>query len=78
MMDRRTLLSVAPSSFACLAHTAMTSGSANASNPLSPRMPHHPPRARRVVFLCMDGGPSHIDLFDPKPALTKEIGRAHV
>lgn len=75
MMDRRTLLSVAPSSFACLAHTAMTSGSANASNPLSPRMPHHPPRARRVVFLCMDGGPSHIDLFDPKPALTKANGQ---
>lgn len=74
-MDRRTVLGVVPSGFACLAHSALTSGPVSASNPLSPRMPHHPPRARRVVFLCMDGGPSHIDLFDPKPALSKASGQ---
>jgi hypothetical protein len=36
--------------------------------------PHHPPRARRVVFLFMAGGPSHLDLFDPKPAMRELHG----
>ena len=35
---------------------------------------HHPPRARRVIFLFMNGGPSHVDTFDPKPALAKHEG----
>ena len=33
------------------------------------------PRAKRVIFLFMHGGPSHIDLFDPKPTLTKDDGQ---
>src|SRR5262245_24223232 len=37
--------------------------------PLVPRPPHHPPRARACIFLFMEGGPSHIDTFDPKPRL---------
>ena len=36
---------------------------------LSPKAPHFPTRAKHVVFLFMNGGPSHVDLFDPKPAL---------
>jgi hypothetical protein len=36
--------------------------------------PHHRPRAKSVIFLYMDGGPSHMDTFDPKPLLTKENG----
>ncbi|MFM7207073.1 MAG: DUF1501 domain-containing protein [Planctomycetaceae bacterium] len=36
--------------------------------------PRHPPRARSVIFLFMEGGPSHIDLFDPKPALKRLEG----
>lgn len=36
---------------------------------------HHPARARRVLWLFMHGGPSHVDLFDPKPALTKYAGQ---
>ncbi len=36
-------------------------------NPLAPREPHHPPRARSVIFLFMEGVPSHLDTFDPKP-----------
>jgi hypothetical protein len=40
-----------------------------AANPLAPRPGHIPARAKRCIFLFMVGGPSHIDLFDPKPAL---------
>ena len=39
------------------------------ANPLAPRPPHFPARAKRVIFLFMNGGPSHVDTFDPKPAL---------
>ncbi len=45
------------------------------SDPLAPKTPHHKPRAKSVIFLFMEGGPSHIDLFDPKPALTKLHGQ---
>jgi hypothetical protein len=46
-----------------------------ASNPLAPKAPHHEPRARAVIWLFMEGGPSHIDLFDPKPELTRLAGQ---
>jgi hypothetical protein len=44
-------------------------------NPLAPRTPHFAPRAKRVIFLFMEGGPSHVDLYDPKPALDKLAGK---
>src|SRR5579884_1302547 len=44
-------------------------------NPLAPKRPHFPGRARRVVHLFMNGGPSHVDTFDPKPALDRYHGR---
>src|SRR4051812_43456764 len=37
--------------------------------------PHFTPRARRIIYLFMSGGPSHIDLFDPKPKLTELAGQ---
>jgi len=46
-----------------------------ASNPLAPHAPHFPARARNAIFCFMDGGPSHIDLFDPKPLLKKLAGK---
>ncbi|MBI3412206.1 MAG: DUF1501 domain-containing protein [Planctomycetes bacterium] len=46
-----------------------------AFNPLVVREPHHAPRAKRVIFLFMSGGPSHVDTFDPKPRLLAENGR---
>jgi hypothetical protein len=46
-----------------------------AGEPLAPRSPHFAPRARRVVHLFMNGGPSHVDTFDPKPALDKYHGK---
>lgn len=45
------------------------------SHALRPNQPHHVPRAQRVIFLFMHGGPSHIDLFDPKPQLSKDDGK---
>jgi hypothetical protein len=47
----------------------------SAQGPLAPRQPHFPARAKRIIFLFMHGGPSHIDLFDPKPQLTKDSGK---
>ena len=45
-----------------------------AKNPLAPRPTHFEPRAKRVIWLFMHGGPSHVDLLDPKPQLTKHSG----
>ncbi len=45
------------------------------SNPLAARCPHSPARAKHVIFLFMQGGPSHIDTFDPKPLLNKLHGQ---
>ncbi|MBI2824749.1 MAG: DUF1501 domain-containing protein [Planctomycetia bacterium] len=45
------------------------------ANPLTPRRPHFAPRARRVIFLFMHGGPSQVDTFDPKPLLTRDHGK---
>ena len=44
-------------------------------NPLSPKPGHHAPTAKSVIWLFMEGGPSHLDLFDPKPALDKLAGQ---
>ncbi|MBA4065590.1 MAG: DUF1501 domain-containing protein [Isosphaera sp.] len=48
---------------------------ARAADPAPGKAPHHKPRAKSVIFLFMEGGPSHIDLFDPKPELTKLHGQ---
>lgn len=45
------------------------------SNPLAPRKPHFTPKAQRVVHLFMNGGPSQVDTFDPKPMLDKYHGK---
>jgi uncharacterized protein (DUF1501 family) len=46
-----------------------------ANNPLAAKRPHFPARAKHVIFLFMQGGPSHIDTFDPKPLLDKFHGQ---
>jgi hypothetical protein len=53
-----------------LARNAAASGT-----PGLPGLPHHPPKAKRVVMLWQGGGPSHIDLFDPKPVLMERGGQ---
>jgi len=50
-------------------------GQAAAASPLSARNSHHPIRAKRLIFLFMAGGPSHVDLFDPKPRLEEFDGK---
>jgi hypothetical protein len=50
-------------------------GGSPALNPLAARPPHHPPRARRAIFIFLNGGPSHVDLLDPKPRLTADHGK---
>ena len=44
-------------------------------NPLAPRLPHYTPKAKRVIYLFQAGAPSHLELFDPKPELTKRNGQ---
>ena len=44
---------------------------------LKPRRPHFQPKARAVIQLFQNGGPSQMDLFDPKPELTKQAGKPH-
>ena len=48
---------------------------ADAGDPLAAREPHFPARAKRVIFLFMTGGVSHVDTFDPKPALHRDHGK---
>src|ERR1700734_1828298 len=45
------------------------------TNPLGAKPPHFPAKAKSVIYLFMHGGPSHVDTFDPKPALTKYDGQ---
>src|SRR5687767_3203398 len=53
---------------------AATAGAPSLS-PLAPRSPHFPAKAKRVIHLFMNGGPSHVDTFDPKPELTALSGK---
>jgi hypothetical protein len=57
-----------------LADEARAEGDAAPADPLAVRPPMYPARAKRVIFLFMSGGPSHIDLFDPKPRLDRDNG----
>jgi hypothetical protein len=52
-----------------------TAEAANPLNPLAPRQPHFRTKAKHVIHLFMNGGPSHVDTFDPKPALEKYAGK---
>jgi hypothetical protein len=48
---------------------------ADTANPLAPKKPHFPGKAKNVIFMFMEGAPSQMDLFDPKPALQKYAGQ---
>src|SRR5882757_7138136 len=50
-------------------------GASHAASPLAPRPQHFPAKAKSVIFLFMSGGPSHVDLFDPKPELIRLAGQ---
>ncbi len=76
---RRDMLRASACGFGQLVLTALAAQSARSENrstagPIPLPAPHFPPRARRIIFLFMWGGPSHVDLFDPKPRLNAEDG----
>ncbi len=78
LLDRRTMLKRAAAGFGYLAFAGLcaeSSWQAAPRGPLSPKAPHHPARARRVIFLFMHGGPSQTDTFDYKPRLNRESGQ---
>lgn len=58
------------------ANAADIAGQLHAPNPLSPKPPHHEPKAKAVIFLFMYGGPSHVDTFDYKPDLYPLDGKS--
>lgn len=58
-----------------LGQLATAKSAAAANDPLAVRAPHHPPRAKNVIYLFMAGGPSHLELFDNKPALAERDGQ---
>jgi hypothetical protein len=80
-MDRREMLFRSANGFGAVAVAALLGSElrgippARPVNSLAPRPPHFPARARSVIFLYMDGGPSQVDTFDPKPRLTREHGQ---
>lgn len=88
LVSRREMLLHGGGGFGALALTGLLQGgSANAASnganaggppagsPLSAKLTHHSGKAKSVIFLFMDGGPSHLDTFDPKPDLEKLAGK---
>ncbi len=78
MFSRRNALKVASAGFGYLALASLLDKVAQAEaapSPLLPKPPHFPAKAKRVIFLCMQGGPSHVDSFDYKPQLMEDHGK---
>jgi hypothetical protein len=75
-LNRRQMLGRFACGFGLLPLADLLAREARAEgNPLAARPPHFRPRAKRVIFLFMSGGPSHVDLFDPKPRLARDNGK---
>ena len=74
---RQTLRSMVAASplMAGILQPMLTRGESPSSDALAPKAPHFTPRAKRVIFLFMTGGVSHVDTFDPKPKLTADVGK---
>src|SRR4051794_29331918 len=73
--SRRSFLQTACCGFGGLALASLLQEDFARSNPLAPRPPHRPARAKAVIFLYMAGGPSHLETFDPKPLLNRLHGQ---
>ncbi|MEJ7606923.1 MAG: DUF1501 domain-containing protein [Bryobacteraceae bacterium] len=72
-MSRRAALRAAACGFGYLGLSDLLS--AASADPLAPKLTHFAPKAKRVIFLFMHGGPSSIDTFDPKPKLYTDHGK---
>ena len=82
MFSRRQVLQSASAGFGYLAFAGISTVASGrdtelqpSSNPLAPKQPHFAAQAKHVIFLCMQGGPSHVDTFDFKPQLAKDHGK---
>jgi len=76
--SRRDFLRKAGGGFGALAWSALTGASLvdrTTANPAAHKIPHRLGQAQRVIWLFMEGGPSHLDLFDPKPLLNELAGQ---
>ena len=73
-LTRRRFLQDSACGFGALAFAGLSAG-AQAADPLAPRKPHFAPRVKRVIFLFMQGGVSHVDSFDYKPRLERDDGK---
>jgi len=76
LQSRRQSLQTLSSGIGWLAFSALAQSGTAGQAAESRRRPHFTPRAKRIIFLTMRGGPSHVDLFDYKPALIKHHGRS--
>ena len=76
MPSRRDFFKLALTALHAEYSSAAQANADRTADPLAPRAPHFPPRAKSVIFLFMDGGVSHIDSFDPKPRVQKESGES--
>jgi hypothetical protein len=74
-LSRREMLLRSANGFGAAALTALLADDARGESPFAPKKPPLPAKAKSVVFLFMDGGPSQVDTFDPKPLLEKYHGR---
>jgi hypothetical protein len=75
-LSRRRLLQSSACGFGYLAFAGLSAEqTAAAQTTLAAKQPHHAPKAKRVIFLFMHGGPSHVDLFDYKPKLQADDGK---
>src|SRR6478609_11480737 len=68
-MTRRDLLQTMSAGFGIVGLRGLAG--AETADPLAPKAPHFPAKAKRVIFLFLNGGPSQVDTFDPKPMLAK-------
>jgi len=74
MISRRDWLKTMGAGFGMTAFASLA-GAAMSSDPLAPKPPHFPAKAKHVIFLFLNGGPSQVDTFDPKPMLEKYSGK---
>ncbi|QDU93076.1 DUF1501 domain-containing protein [Lignipirellula cremea] len=74
-LSRREMLTQAGAGFGALALSALLGQTARSDERAASPQPHHRPRAKNVIFLFMEGGPSAIDLFDPKPKIEELAGK---
>ena len=72
--NRREFLTDCFCGFGAMGFSSLMAAEAS-KNPLAPKEPHFPAKAKRIIFLFQAGGPSHLETFDPKPLLNQLHGQ---